>query len=108
MNSELSVNVSFHAIIARLTLFQLVHVLSHVPETISLESGLELSEFESDSFEIFDSSHLDFSSSICFKYASLSHSKLFKRAKYNLYCSSSIIMLLNLNINREASRLETG
>jgi hypothetical protein len=67
INSELSVNVSFHAIIAKLTLFQLVHVLSHVPETISLESGLELSEFESDSFEIFDSSHLDFSSSICFK-----------------------------------------
>jgi hypothetical protein len=108
MNSELSVNVSFHAIIAKLTLFQLIHVSSHVQEIISLESGLELSVFEFEFSEVLEDSHSDLNSSICFRYVSLSHSKLLKRAKYNLYCSSSITISLNLKINREASRLETG
>jgi hypothetical protein len=67
MNSELSVNVSFHAIIARLTLLQVVEVLSHVQGMISLESGLELSTFESSSDGALDSSHFAFNSSICFK-----------------------------------------
>jgi hypothetical protein len=67
INSELSVNVSFHAIIARLTLLQVVEVLSHVQGMISLESGLELSTFKLSSDEALDSSHFAFNSSICFK-----------------------------------------
>jgi hypothetical protein len=67
INSELSVNVSFPAIIARLTSLQVVVVLSQVQETISLESGFESSMFELFSAKVLDSSHLDFNSSICFK-----------------------------------------
>jgi hypothetical protein len=65
INSELSVNVSFHAIMAKLTLLQVVEV-SPVQETISLESGLEVSGFGLLS-DVLVSSHLDFSSSICFR-----------------------------------------
>jgi hypothetical protein len=66
INSELSVNVSFHAIIAKLTLFQ-VSVVSHVHEMISLESGFESSVFEFSSVGDLDSSRFDLYSSICFK-----------------------------------------
>jgi hypothetical protein len=68
MNSELSVRVSFPAIMAKLTLLHVVDVLSQDQETISLESGLDSSMFVPlFSFEALDSSHLDFSSSICFR-----------------------------------------
>jgi hypothetical protein len=68
INSELSVNFSFHAIIAKLTSLHVVVAFSQVQETISLESGFELSIFESSSsLDVLDSSHCDFSSSICFK-----------------------------------------
>jgi hypothetical protein len=68
MNSELSVRVSFPAIMAKLTLLHVVDVLSQDQETISLESGLDSSMFVLlFSFEVLDSSHLDFSSSICFR-----------------------------------------
>ncbi|MBR7036873.1 hypothetical protein IKI14_03230 [bacterium] len=52
---------------AKLTSLQVAEASSHVQETISLESGLELSMLELFSAKVLDSSHLDFNSSICFK-----------------------------------------
>jgi len=82
MNSGELVKVSFHAIMSRLTLFQ--EAVLPVVAVIQFESGLDVSTAVS--ADQFCSHHrLDFNSSICFRYESLSHARASRRARYNLY-----------------------
>jgi hypothetical protein len=81
-NSGELVNVSFHAIISRLTLFQ--ETVLPLAAVIQFESGLDVSTEAA--VDQFCSHHrLDCNSSICFKYDSLSHASASRRARYNLY-----------------------
>jgi hypothetical protein len=108
INSGVSVNVAFHAIISKLTAFpvvtfQLAFVIQFESGFLIVSSTLELS-----SHVVADSHRLVLNSSNCFKYSSLFHFKASKRAKYKSYCTSSITISLNLKINKEASHLDTG
>ena len=82
INSGEFVKVSFQAIISRLTLFQ--ETVLQLAAVIQFESGLDVSIGVS--VDQFCSHHrLDFNSSICFRYESLSHARASRRARYNSY-----------------------